>query len=621
MRQVILDLETDGLLEELTRIHCLVLRDIDTNEVMSCADQPGYPSIAEGLEAVKQAEKIYGHNLIGFDVPALKKVTGYDIPKEKVVDTLVTCQMRWAHIKELDFSNARKGKMPQHLAGKHSLEAWGYRIGRLKGTYGKTSDWRIWSKAMQDYCEVDTDVNRELVFYIRKHGVSPEAVRIEHALAWYLRQQERNGWPFDVEKAHALQAKLAARREEVSTELKRVFGSWYASNGETTPKRDNKKQGITAGCPYTKIKLVEFNPGSRQHIAQRLTKLYGWKPEEFTPSGQAEVNEKTLKSLDQTLPGVKLLSEYLLLDKRLGQLAEGKEAWLKRVTADQPLGGKLTGLSHIHGRCLQNATITHRAAHSNPNIAQVPKNKSPFGAECRDLFHVPAGWIQIGADASSLEARCLGHYMAKYDGGVYAEKLLKGDVHTENKRVLGLDNDPKGRDTAKVWLYAFMYGAGDEKLGSIHSPGIGPASQKSLGKRLKKQYLASLPALARLTSEVKAVAQQGWLRGIDGRRVYVRSDHSSLNTLLQSAGALICKAWIVNFSARFEAEFGPQGWLGQWAALSWVHDEVQIAVRPAIETRAKQILLEEMRALTQTFQWRVALDGEAKSGRSWKETH
>jgi DNA polymerase I len=628
VKHAVADIETNGLLDATTVVHCLVIRDLDTNEVMSCTDAaPGYPSIREGLEVLRRAERVYFHNGIKFDIPALQKIHGFTLPRERLRDTLVIAQMRWAHIRDEDYS---KKKLPAQLCGSHSLEAWGHRLGVHKGEYthwcrenGIEDPWSQWSPEMQVYCEGDTATTRALVQHIRKWGVSMEAVEIEQELAWYLSAQEAAGVPFDMEKAQALHAQLAGRREEIGQQLREEFGPRYKKDGQVfTPKKDIKARGVYGGCPYQKLKLHDFNPGSRPDIVYHLTARFGWKPTEFTDSGQPELNDKTLKSLNASIPAVALLLEYLMIDKRLGQLAEGKEAWLNHATKDGRLGGKITGMYHIHGRVKQNHAITHRASHASPNLAQVPKVGSPFGAECRELFLVPKGWVMVGADASGLEARCLAHYMARFDGGEYGKLMLEGDVHTANQIALGLPEGKAHRNSAKTWFYAFMYGAGDEKLGTIVQPNAKQAARKKLGGQLKKQFLDRTPALKALIEMVQGKGkEQGYLTLIDGRRTYIRSDHAALNTLLQSAGAIICKAWLVRCYRRFLAEFGEPGWNGLWVPLLWVHDEGQWAVRPEIQDRFMEILLEEIRALTQHFKWRVPLDGEAKAGSNWKDTH
>ncbi len=368
MARYVSDVETNGLLDEPNLvIHSLVLRDMDTDEVVSCANQPGYKSIEYGLSLLSEAERIYFHNGIGYDYHAIRRVYPNWTYKGTLFDTLVAARHRWAHIKETDFALMRKGSMPGNLIGKHSLEAWGCRMGILKGNYGKSADWKEWSKEMQDYCERDTLVTRELILRLRKAGFSEVAMQNEMDLAWYLDAQERNGVPFDIDKAIELQGTLAGAREQVEQRLIEHFGSWLARDGKPfAPKRDNKKKGTYAGCAYQKLKLVTFNPGSRDHIALRLTRDYGWRPEVFTEGGKPKVDEGTVKGL--AYPVIPDLLAYLLVDKRLSQLAEGDEAWLKHVRKNAT-----TGLLHIHGRVIGTGTVTHRAAHMKPNTGQVPK--------------------------------------------------------------------------------------------------------------------------------------------------------------------------------------------------------------------------------------------------------
>jgi DNA polymerase I-like protein with 3'-5' exonuclease and polymerase domains len=626
VKNVILDVETDNLLDQLTRIHSLVLRDLDTNEVYSCTDDGDpaeYHTIEQGLSLLSEAERVYAHNGIRFDLPAIQKVYPEFRLKGELRDTYITACFLWAHIADADYELVRRGRMPSRLVGSHALEAWGYRLGDVKIKYD--GGWDTWSKEMQVYCEQDTAVTKMLVEKIQATGIPQEAMEIEHELAAYLHQMERNGWPFHFEKAIELQGKLAARRQELERTLIDLFGTWYAPDGTTTPKRSMKRSGgydgapkeqITAGMAYTKIKQVEFNPSSRDHIANRLQSLYGWKPEHYTDNGKPQVDEQTLSGLPY--PPVPMLVEYLLIVKRLGQLAEGKQAWLGHMTKDGPEGGKLTGLYHIHGRVKQNHAITHRAAHSNPNLGQVPAVHSPYGGECRELFMVPDGWVQVGADASGLELRALSHYMARYDDGAYVKVILEGDVHTTNQTAASLDT----RDQAKTFIYAFLYGAGDKKIGTIVDSLASEAARQAIGRKLKNKFLKNTPALAYLVRDVKAKARKdGYLRLPDGRRVYIRSEHAALNSLLQGAGAIICKRWIVEFNRRLTKLYGPQGWNGKWAGLGWIHDEVQLAVRPEIVPDVQRILVESIQHVTSVFQWRCPLDGEAKAGANWKETH
>jgi len=657
-KSCVLDIETDDLLEKCTTLHCLVLRDPDTEELIgSYTDQPGYPSIAEGLKELDKYDVVYGHNIIRFDRPALDKLTGHKIPWSKVRDTQIVAFLRWpgqgkmAYLNDIDRPLLAKGLLPPHCFGKHSLEAWGYRLGCLKGDYKSTNDFSKWSPEMQTYCEQDTLVTAKLIKHIRKSGGAPWlAIETELELARYLHRQELNGWPFDEEKATELLAVLSARREDLHSKLVDIFGSWEQVDKVFTPKRDNKKLGYKAGVEVTKYKTVVFNPGSRQQVAKRLKELYGWEPKEFTDNGQPKVDEATLKSLPD-VPGKMELIEYFTVSKRLGQLAEGKNAWLKLMEPHPD-----TGMKHIHHGCIQAGTVTHRATHIRPNIAQVPAVGKEWGKECRELFCVPEGWVQVGADASGLELRMLAHYMAAWDGGAYSKTVTEGknedgtDVHSQNRNALGLEGK-EGRDRAKVFIYAFLYGAGDLKLGLGVPPTAAdiesyrankkawegskrwllkkgePADDKHIaamihGGVLRERFQNNLPALASLIESVKAKAKrQGYLTLIDGRRVPVRYQHAALNCLLQGSGSVVCKRWIVRTSRRLEEEFGPQGWDGKWAALGWIHDELQIAVRPEIADRVCQILVEEIREVGLEFNLRCPLDGEAKVGRNWAETH
>jgi DNA polymerase I-like protein with 3'-5' exonuclease and polymerase domains len=626
MRDVVFDVEGNDLLPGLHTIHSLVLRDLESGEVVSCTDaSPEYPSIEHGLSLLSEAERLYGHNIIAYDIPALQKIFPGWTYKGRLLDTLLICQMRWAHIKDTDYRLHEAGTLPPNLIGRHSLEAWGHRIGMPKIQYD--GGFEHWNPEMQTYCEGDVEVNAELVYMIRKAGIPGLAVEIEQSLRPYLVAQEENGWPFDVGAAQELYATLAAEREEIAQRLRERFGWWYVGNGEVTPKRSMVRrkgvpipQEITEGCPYTKLKQVEFKPSSRQHIAKVLIEQFDWKPKQFTNSGLPEVSEKTLENLSDKCDAKPDLMRFLMLDKRIGQLAEGKKAWLKVVVEDSPAAKKL-GVPMIHHSVWQNFCITSRAAHRNPNLGQVPSAKSEYGPEMRALFYAPPGWDMLGADASGLELRCMAHYQGRWDNGRYAEQLLKHDIHNFNRDMLEFDGKD-ARDDSKTFSYALIYGAGDAKLGSIRLPGGSERKRRTLGKKLRALYERKLPAFKYLVKWVRGqYRNRQYIRLIDGRRAYPRSEHSALNTLLQGTGSVVCKLWIVRFAAKLEAEFGPQGWDGQWAAMGWIHDEVQLATRPEITERVGEILVETIREVGEELKFNLPLDGEYKVGRTWRETH
>lgn len=435
---LIFDLESDGLLDDVTKVHCLVIKDTDSGEVYRCYDSEDNPDgmmVKDGLLYLEEYTGIIsGHNIIKYDIPVLQKLyPWFSVDPSKVFDTITASRLIWTNLKDLDMPNIKKGKLPGKLLGSHSLEAWGYRLGNYKGDF--KGPWHTFTQEMLDYCVQDVEVTHSLYQKIIDKDYSQEALTLEHQVAWLMAKQERNGFCFDVPKAASLLGKLVQRRGELERELKDYFGSWTIKLPDFIPKRDNKVQGYKKGVPVSRTKAIEFNPTSRDHIADRLMTLYGWKPLDFTDSGKPQVDEDVLGKLNY--PPCKLLTEYLLVQKRISQLAEGGQAWMKCEKR-----GK------IHGSITTNGAVTGRATHSYPNMSQVPSCGSPYGHDCRELFTVPHGWYLVGADASGLELRCLAHYMAKWDGGAYANVLLTGDIHTENQKAAGLPT----RNNAKTFI-------------------------------------------------------------------------------------------------------------------------------------------------------------------------
>jgi DNA polymerase I-like protein with 3'-5' exonuclease and polymerase domains len=503
----------------------------------------------------------------------------------------------YANVKDTDNKLLKDGTLPGKLFGSHSLKAWGHRMGNHKGDY--SGGWETFSQEMLDYNIQDIEVTHSLYQKILDENYSQQALDLEHQVAWLMAKQERNGFCFDVPKAAILLTKLVQRRGELERELKEYFGSWEVQLPDFTPKVNSTKYGYTKGVTVKKIKVVEFNPSSRDHIADRLMNLYGWKPVDFTEGGKPMVDEIVLGKL--TYPPCKQLTEYLLVQKRISQLNEGGQAWMKCEKK-----GK------IHGSINPNGAVTGRATHSYPNISQVPSSNSPYGHECRELFTVPPGWLLVGADASGLELRCLAHFMAKWDGGKYAEILLGGDIHTENQKAAGLST----RNQAKTFIYAFLYGAGDAKIGSI----IGGAAGE--GRKLKSKFLRSLPALGRLVEAVQQSAKRGYLLGLDGRRIHVRSSHAALNTLLQSAGAIVCKKWLVILEEHLQSAGLKHGWEGDYAFCAWSHDEVQIACRtPELAQQIAALATQCVALAGEHYAFRCPTAGESKQGTNWADTH
>ena len=379
-----------------------------------------------------------------------------------------------------------RNKLPPKLHRKHSLEAWGHRLRCPKGAH---TDFSIYSEEMLTYCIQDVEVTHRLWQHLTVHPWPEDSIALEHEIAKIICTQERYGICFDKEAAAAFYATLVQKREELTVQLQEIFKPWWGNESTFIPKRDNGRLGYKEGVPVQKGEWIVFNPSSRDHIADRLQTLYGWKPTVLTPTGKPMVDTHILETLDY--PPIPLILEYLLIEKRIGALAEGQHAWLKCEKAGR-----------IHGYVNTNGAVTGRMTHSFPNMAQVPACDSPYGKECRSLFKASPGYVLVGCDAAALELRCLAGYMAPYDGGAYIKIVIEGekptcgspgtDIHTVNQQAIGAPT----RDKAKTWFYAYIYGAGHQKLGEI----LGGSS--ALGKTSKERFEKGLPALGQLVRAI-----------------------------------------------------------------------------------------------------------------------
>jgi DNA polymerase I len=614
MRAAIFDLETDGLLDKVTKVHCLVIKDLQTGSVRRLRD---HDIVGDDLDALaEQYDILIAHNGIKFDSPVLNKLYGTSFPWHKLRDTMVMARVLWPEIAGKDLERIEKGAdFPRNLIGSHSLKAWGLRLGCFKGDYD--GGWEQWSQEMEDYCVQDVEVTHKLWDLIQSKKLDPRCELLETQVAHIVARQERRGFYFDVIQAQKLYNTLIAKREELTHKLAQVFGTLYLPDGKPLlPKRDNKSSGYTAGAEVQKVKQTLFNPGSRAHIARWLKVRRGWVAKEFTENGQPKIDEQVIGTLK--FPEAPLLAEYLMVEKRIGQLAEGKEAWLKAVADD----------GAIHGGVNTNGAVTGRMTHSRPNVAQVPSSRKPYGHECRALFKARPGYVLVGADADALELRDLAGYMAHYDKGAYVETVLKGrkedgtDIHSVNCRALGMDpkqvcwNGASGRDVAKTWFYAFIYGAGDLKLGAILT---GKKTAKKAGADSRAKFLANLPALGSLVKAVKLAAKRGYLIGLDGRHLEVRSEHAALNTLLQSAGAVQMKKALCLADDTLQGACLEPGEDYEWVAN--VHDELQAEARPQHAEFLGRTVVDSIKAAGEFFNFRCPLDGQYAIGDSWASTH
>lgn len=638
MKAYIADIETNGLLDQLDKVHCFGVINIETREKIGFADQPGYRPISEGLKLLAEADLIVGHNWIRFDAPALRKVFPTFKSRAVIRDTMIGCSIVWPDLYPIDQKLVARGQLPPNLMKRRSLKAWGYRLKNHKDEY--TGGWDEWSPQMHEYMLQDLEVTLDLWLKILSKAPSEAAMELEHEFQQIIFEQEVNGFCFDFDEAVKLQGRLAKRRAELETQLIDQFGSWWQGTPQNSVRAFNRKRedlgNVTrprfsktgralkpyvgpvietlAQGPWTKIDRVTFNPGSRDHIAKMLIERLGWKPKDKTDGGKWVVDEDTLGGLD--IPAAKPVVEFLTVVKRLGQLADGDQAWLKCARRHPE-----DGTYRVHHECNTLGAMTARVTHSRPNMSAVPsvrnaKGVVPYGKECRALFKASPGYVQVGADASGIQIRCLAHYLARYDGGNYVNTILTGDVHALTRDSVGLGID---REKAKRLIYAYLFGGGDMKLGEIVSPTAKPAVQRKLGKEAKAKMEANIPGLQALQRAIRQAACKGCIMGLDGRIMPLRAAHTALASLLQSAEAIIMKRATVLLHRHAKE----RGWIhGQhYRQVAFVHDEIQSEVRPEIADEFGKLVVSCIVEAGHHYNFRCPLAGEFKVGANWADCH
>jgi DNA polymerase I-like protein with 3'-5' exonuclease and polymerase domains len=548
--KIVLDIETNST---HNKIWLVVTRDIETGAVVSWKEASGLQKYLDNCDLIIM------HNGISFDAPVLRETWKVSMKPSQVCDTLVLSRL-----------------LSPSLEGGHSLAAWGQRLGFPKDDF---SDWDGGlTPEMEKYCIQDTLVTeklyKHLVLELKQQKFDQRSIDLEHKVQAIIAKQERNGFRLDEKKATILLSELQSKLSAIEVEMQRIF-----------PTKTIDRISEKTGKPL-KAKVEVFNPGSRKQIAERLQEK-GWKPSKYTETGQPIVDEGTLEGID--IPEAKAINEYLMLQKRVAQI----ESWLKALGSD----------GRVHGKVITNGAVTGRMTHMSPNMAQIPNSGSPYGEDCRDLWIVEKGYKLVGIDAAGLELRMLAHYM---QDDAYTNEVVSGDIHTANQKAAGLET----RNQAKTFIYAFLYGAGDAKIGKI----VGAGAKE--GQVLKSRFLQNTPSLKQLREKVGRIAtNSSTLPGLDGRRLQVRSDHAALNTLLQSAGAIVMKQALVILNdelrrAKIDYRF-----------VANVHDEWQIEVEESDADLVGKLGVQAIESAGRVLEMRCPLSGEYRVGNSWKETH
>lgn len=574
MKIIIFDIETSGLdcLAKGAKIHVTCTQDFKTGEKRTFKD------VNLAVDYLNTADLIVGHYVQFFDINWIEHISGRKLTA-KPYDTKIIGSL-----------------MFPELQG-HQLKDWGNRLGLEKQTEFTYTDFSICTPEMIEQCIRDVEITARLYRHLSEQDWSKESVELETEVADIINNQIKRGVCFDEKSAQMLYAELAGKSAELKDKMKKMIPARYKRICEIVPKRDNKTLGYTKDCPYTKVEYVEFNPSSNEHITYLLLSK-GWKPTKFTPTGKPSVDESVLSEL--TFTEARLLSEISTVDKILGMLGDGSKAWLKLVKNGR-----------IHGRVFTTGTVTGRMSAGDPNLQQVPASGKPYGKECRALFTASKGNAFVGADASGLELRCLAHYLAKYDYGKFSKIILEGDIHWANAVALfdiseAYDADKKQhkefRDLAKRFIYAFLYGAGNNKLAAVLSV------SEHESRKIRARFLRALPALDQLIKDVQRASQKGYLVGLDKRKVYIRSEHAALNTLLQSAGAVIMKKALTMLPKDVNL-------------VLTVHDEWQFDVSEDIAYNIGELAVKAIRDTGEFYNLRCKLDGEFKIGKNWRDTH
>lgn len=634
MKRILFDLETDGLLDVVSVIHCGTVYDLDTDEIR----QYGPDEIPALVADIVDADVLAGHYICGFDMHVLERLHGVDPRGYQYLDTKVMSQAIFpgspttSTLVGMDMAFQRRhgeDALPKKFTGSHKLMAWSHRL-RL-GDEGKLEykgGWEKWSQEMHDYNRNDVIANVHLLRHFLKKAWPLDVFYAESLLTYYLTKQTEYGVGFDEKAAVELMTDLVDRRGKMALALNEVFPPVEVPNGPPRiAKADRVCRKYAEGHPkwfpsrkkgetYQLFKTEEFNPASGQHIARRLIERYGWKPNDYTPGGQPQITDEILRDLPW--PEAQMLADYQGIKRVLGYLNEGRQAWLS-----------LSRDGRIHGSVTSCAARTTRAGHSRPNLAQVPRHGSPFGDECRALFRAAPGRDLVGADASSLQLAIYAHFVAKYDGGLLAGicEDPEGDAHEYMRSKSGLFL----RDWQKKVTYGKWFGAGHYKLGLLAlsdwhqaldegitdepAPSLNEAA--ALGAKIDRRMSKNMAGYSDLAKDCRTAAERGFITLLNGHPVEVTQERTVLVTLLQGNEAVIMKrAYLLAQEALADIVYF--GWA---RPVLWVHDEIQWECDPEVSDFVGKTLVASIVRAGIDVGLRLKLRGNYKVGTTWAQTH
>jgi len=575
MTTYILDIETNSV--DATRIWCVVLKELRADK-FKVIERP------DDLSFLSDTDILVTYNGIQFDIPVLNRLWRTNIKISQVRDALVMSRL---------FNPNREGG--------HSLKSWGKRMAFEKMDFDKFA---TFTEETVEYCKRDVALTEKVYLHLLREGedFSDKSIELEHRIAYVVNQQTEAGFYLNERKAHSLYVETKGKARKIQEELLREMKPKPKFIREVTPRI--KKDGVlslvglrdivdadkTVAGPFSLFKFEPFNLASPKQIIERLN-VYGWNPVIFTPKGSPRICEQNLDTISDNAPAaIRKLAEWKMLESRWKTV----ESWLDACGAD----------SRVHGKVFTMGAVTGRMTHADPNMANVVSSDKPYGKECRECFTVEDtdNYRIVGMDAKGLELRMLAHYMN--DSG-YIDIVLHGDPHAANQEAAGLAT----RAQSKTFIYAFLYGAGVEKLGSV----VGGTARD--GARLRRKFLDNMPSLNNLIDRVQAAAERGNVRGLDGRRILIRHQHAALNSLLQGAGAIVCKQWSIcmhHYIQRNKLDA---------RLVNTIHDELQYEVH----TKDVQSMLEGsdemMQEAGKLLGVRLTLNADAKEGRTWADTH